>query len=153
MNKLGYKKEVFNYEIVGGIPCLWESGGATTTIDCSRCTDSDGGEIVEHFDAKVICGPHGERKKPLYIPRNENLNGYQALIPIAVGDWIIEYMDDSYKNSHLDVSVISEINHETGRCSTIWKETYGDEIKNVVNAAIVKSRTYGCNEAMWVKLD
>ena len=57
-----------------GLPCLWEAGGGFTNTG----------------EATIIASPSGGPKKPVYVRRRGHLaNGQHALIPVAVGDYVI----------------------------------------------------------------
>lgn len=57
-----------------GFPCLWESGGGYSNTGY----------------ATIIASKNGEEKTAVYIRKRGRLaNGEHALIPIAVGDYVI----------------------------------------------------------------
>ena len=115
-----------------GLPCMWESGGGATKT---------GG-------AKIICTASGLPKKAIYIPRGGHLsNGEHALIPIAVGDVIIFHSHDR-KGGETEILKIKKIVGERAYTETVeMKDCY----KNAVEAAVKKSHTYHCRDAMYVK--
>ena len=69
-------KEIWEMELSkNGLACMWERGGGFTNT--GRAT--------------VICGPEGQRKKPIYIRRSGSLScGNHALIPVELGDVVID---------------------------------------------------------------
>ena len=115
-----------------GLPCMWESGGGSTNT---------GG-------AKIICTSNGTPKKAIYIPRGGRLsNGEHALIPIAVGDVIIFHSHDR-KGGETEILKIKKIVGGKAYTETIEMQ---DCYKNAVEAAVKKSHTYHCRDAMYVK--
>jgi len=76
-----------------GFPALWECGGGYTNTG----------------EATIIASPSGGPKKPVYIRRRGPLtNGEHALIPIEVGDYIVE-ADHHRKDFYISVMKIVEI--------------------------------------------
>lgn len=68
-------KEIRIEKTKKGYPALWECGGGFTNTG----------------EATIIASPSGGPKKAIYIRRRGSLaNGHHALIPIEVGDYIIE---------------------------------------------------------------
>lgn len=115
-----------------GLPCMWESGGGSTNTGGS----------------KIICAPSGCKKKAIYIPRGGHLsNGEHALIPIAVGDIIIFHSHDR-KGGETKTLKIKKIVGEKAYTETVEMQ---DCFKVAVEAAIKKSHTYHCRDAMYVK--
>jgi len=74
------KMERIRVEITeSGLPALWEAVGGTTNAG----------------EARIIRDQNGRPKKPVYVKRSGHLsNGNHALIPVEVGDIIVE----SYRN-------------------------------------------------------
>jgi len=115
-----------------GLPCMWESGGGSTKTGGS----------------KIICAPNGLPKKAIYIPRGGHLsNGEHALIPVAVGDIIIFHSHDR-KGGETEILKIKKIVGEKAYTETIEMQ---DCYKNAVEAAVKKSHTYHCRDAMYAK--
>lgn len=123
-----------------GLPCLWECGGGWTSTGGSR----------------IICDRFGNAKKAIYVPTNGVLcNGLHALIPVAVGDMVID--DDQHHGNH-EISVWKIIKIEDGK-ATLQLLEYTDTVRldreqayaNAVTAAMEKASHYHCRSVYYAR--
>ena len=85
-----------------GFPALWECGGGFTNTG----------------EATIIAGKDGKAKNPIYIRKRGSLaNGRHALIPIEVGDYVIE-VDHHRKDFYISVMKIVDVDIEE-QCATL----------------------------------
>lgn len=94
-----------------GIPCAWEKGGGYTNT----------GEAV------IVAGKDGLPKKSIYVrQRGELANAEHALIPVEVGDYVIE-ADHHRKDFHISLMRIVDIEEQK-------EKTLGNSIENLTVA-------------------
>ncbi|NLM21770.1 MAG: hypothetical protein GX207_08495 [Peptococcaceae bacterium] len=94
-----------------GYPAHWEQGGGYTNTGV----------------ATIIAGKNGEPKKPIYVRARGHLaNGKHALIPLEIGDYIIE-ADHYRKNFYISVMKIVDIEEHN-------EKTLGNSIENLTVA-------------------
>jgi len=123
-----------------GFPCLWEAGGGFTNTG----------------EATIIANKDGQPKKPLYVRRRGHLvNSEHALIPVAVGDYVIS------ANHHRDdfeifVYRITKISKEEASIEKIAEFSNGEWdnlpqfLEDAVEAAMYKATCYHCREPHFI---
>lgn len=125
-----------------GFPCLWEFGGGYSNTG----------------DSTIIADKNGEAKTAIYIRRRGQLaNGYHALIPVVVGDFIIE-ADHHRGDFHIRVWKITEITPKDKATTELVAEFFDGEWDNLpqfleeaVEAAKAKATCYHCREPYFAK--
>lgn len=123
-----------------GLPCLWESGGSWTNTGSSR----------------IICDRFGNAKKAIYVPaRGDLCNGGHALIPVTVGDIVIE--DEQHHGNH-EISVWEIFNIEDGKATLRLLEYCGKArldaetaYSNAFVAAMEKASDYHCRSVYYAR--
>jgi len=128
-----------------GIPALWEQGGSATNTG----------------DATIIAGQDGQAKRPLYIRKRGHLScSRHALIPLAIGDHIIEadhhrkdfdikiYKVLSFGNTEEEAyAVIEQVNHfNKGE----WDKDLPTYLQAAVEAAKDKATCYHCRSPHFI---
>lgn len=133
-----------------GIPCLWEHGGGYSNTG----------------ESQIIAGKNGEAKQPIYIRRRGELACCKhALIPIAVGDYVIS-ANHHRRDFETQICRVEEIQAETAVCSIIGEYSRGEWTGQVakideehhflipaVDAAWEKATCYHCREPHYVELN
>ncbi|MCM1119583.1 MAG: hypothetical protein NC543_09510 [bacterium] len=123
-----------------GLPCLWESGGSWTNTGSSW----------------IICDRFGNQKRAIFVPNRGDLcNGLHALIPVTVGDMVI---DDNQHRGHHQVSVWEITKIEDGK-ATLQLLEYVDNAKideqpiysDAVTAAMEKACHYHCRSVYYAR--
>jgi len=113
-------------------PCLWEwGGGFTNTGEC-----------------ELICNSLGYPKESVCI--RHNANSYHALIPIQIGDLVINCSHHA-EDFKISVSQVTNITQRitTTKCLYIYKDggwniDPPDYLESVLDAAMAKSTDYHC---------
>ena len=124
-----------------GLPTITESGGGATNTG----------------NADVICGPNGEKVKPLFVPRGYS-NGDHALFVARVGMHIVSAshsrrgesatvykitaIGDGDRQDDLVTDVVGEYEDGDGNIP--------DFLQAAVDAALEKSHCYHCRSAYFV---
>jgi hypothetical protein len=123
-----------------GFPCLWESGGGFTNTG----------------EATIIADKAGQPKRAIYVRKRGPLaNENHALIPIAVGDYVIS------ANHHRDdfeifVYRITKILKEEVSIEKIAEFSNGEWdnlpqfLEDAVEAAMEKATCYHCREPHFI---
>src|SRR5690606_9359581 len=129
-----------------GFPCLWESGGGFTNTG----------------EATIIAGKDGLPKKTVYVRRRGHLaNGEHALIPIAVGDYVISanhHRDDFEIFVYRITKILKEeektyyaIVEQTNYFSMgEWDAELPAFLEAAVQAAMEKATCYHCREPHFI---
>ena len=125
-----------------GIPCVWEQGGAYTSKG----------------SATLVCDKYGNPKKPLYIKTKGSLAcGEHALIPIRIGDYIIECVQHR-KDFDIEINKIKGISEDVAILEIVnsfsenqWDVDLKDKFENVIKAAKDKSTSYHCRCPYFIK--
>lgn len=123
-----------------GLSCLWECGGGWSNT---------GG-------AQIICDRFGNTKKAIYVPTHGDLcNGEHALIPVTVGDIVIN--DEQHHGNH-EISVWKIINIEDGKAVLTLLEYCGKArldtetvSHNAIIAAMEKASDYHCRSVYYAR--
>lgn len=124
-----------------GFPALWECGGGYTNTG----------------KATIIAGKDGQPKKAIYVRRRGHLaNGEHALIPIAVGDYVIcagHHREDfniyiykilQFKTEKEEDVAIVELTYEFSRGE--WDKEPPAYLEQAVRTAMEKATCYHCRE-------
>jgi hypothetical protein len=127
-----------------GLPALWEAGGGYSNTG----------------DATIIAGVDGQPKKAIYVRSRGHLaNGEHALIPIAVGDYIIS-ADHHRGDFEIFVYRITEILKEEVSIEKIaefsngeWDAELPAYLEAAVQSAVEKATCYHCREPHYVVRD
>jgi hypothetical protein len=125
-----------------GFAALWESGGGyKNTGEATIVTDKD-----------------GQPKKSIYVRRRGELaNGEHALIPIFVGDHIIE---SNQHRGDFEISIyrITGISKEEASIEKIagfsndeWDAEFPDFLEVAVQVAMIKATCYHCRAPHYIK--
>jgi len=125
-----------------GIPCLWEKGGGYTNTGW----------------AVVIADTKGKPKKPLYIRRRGQLaNSCHALIPVAVGDYVVE-ADHHREDFFIEVWRICEVNQEKAVGEIVarfhageWNPGLPVFLEDAVKVAKEKALCYHCRSPHYIQ--
>ena len=127
-----------------GLPCLWEQGGAGTNTG----------------DARIIGNKYAQPKKAIYVPTRGHLsNGEHALIPIKVGDIVVE-ADQWRGDFSIYIKEITNIDFENEKAEYIylnkfssgeWDTDLAKKFVDIVDAAKSKALAYHCRSAYFVK--
>lgn len=118
-----------------GLPCLWEEGGGWTNTGSSR----------------IICDHFGNAKTAIYVLTHGDLcNGKHALIPVAVGDMVVE-ADRHREKYQIFVWKIIRIDGDeaTLRLLEYCRDTTIDNMNvycDAVSAAMEKASDYHCRD-------
>jgi len=125
------------------IPCLWERGGGATNTGY----------------AMIIADMSGGKKKALYIRQRGELAGREhALIPISVGDYIIE-ASHHRKDFHLTVWKIVSVSIEEEKAEATkicefdmneWDIEPPNYLLMAIEKAKEKALCYHCRSAHYV---
>ena len=126
-----------------GLPTLTENGGGATNTGY----------------ATLVCGPNGERVKPLWIPRGYS-NGDHAGFVVQAGMCIInaEHVRSQEYVCIYRITRIGDGNDPDKLVSYVvgeWENNDGnlpDCFDVVVQAAISKAHCYHCREAHYIKV-
>jgi len=126
-----------------GIPCLWEKGGAMTNTGT----------------AQIICGPSGEQKKAIYVPTGGHLAcGEHALIPVAVGDYVVQvarWRDKEtvviYQITTIDPPQQGVSTATACGCTLVELTETSTSLEPAVEAAIEKANNYHCRAAVYIQ--
>lgn len=124
-----------------GLPCLWESGGGLSNT--GRAT--------------IICTEGGNPKKPLYVKqRGELACGEHALIPLKIGDHLIE-ADQHRGDFNIQLYQITSISEENAeaelRCSFSegqWDIIPSALLGTAIDAAKSKAQDYHCRRPYFI---
>ena len=120
-----------------GKPTITESGGGSSNT---------GG-------ATIVCGPNGERVKPLFIPRGY-CNGDHAIFVAKPGMCIVSASHDR-RGESVTVSKIVAIVGENLELETIGEWEDGDgtippQFNDAQEAALSKAHAYHCRSAFYI---
>jgi len=124
-----------------GLPALWEMGGGFSNTG----------------EATIITNKDGQPKKAVYIRRSGHLaNGRHALIPISVGDHIIDVYhhrrDFTVKILRItrfedNYTIVEQINcYDNGQ----WDKPVPEFLNAAIVAAKDKATTYHCRSPFYV---
>ena len=129
-------------EISGsGLPCMWESGGGM------RNTGS----------VDLICDKQGNPKKAVFIRRISN--GGQVLIPITVGDYVINIYR-YHSEFEIHIHRVNKIDKNAKICYLEEKHKYRyggwdneppDFLFNVTEVGKKKTLHYHCRESYYIR--
>ena len=127
-----------------GFPALWECGGGYTNTG----------------EATIIASPRGGSKRALYIRRRGELaNSQHALIPVAVGDYIVEAYHHR-KNFEIEIYKILDFEEETAVVEQVnrfimgkWNAELPTFLEAAVEAAMQKATCYHCRKPYFIKND
>ena len=122
-----------------GFPALWECGGGYTNTG----------------EATIIASPSGGPKKAIYIRSRGSLaNAHHALIPIEVGDYIIEA---NHHREDFEIRIFRILSFETKEEETYavvekdncfsmgeWDKELPAHLEQAVHAAMHKATCYHC---------
>ena len=125
-----------------GFPAMWEAGGGYTNTGY----------------AVVIAGKDGQRKKALYVRKRGPLaNENHALIPIEIGDYIIE-ASHHRKDFEFRIWSIDQILNEEGQFALVNEYSQGEWevdppafLQAAIEAAMNKATCYHCRSPHFVK--
>ena len=131
-----------------GYPAFWESGGGYTNTG----------------EATIIAGKDGQPKKTIYIRRRGSLaNEEHALIPIEVGDYIIEanhhrgdfeiqiFRITGFEEEERETfAIVEQINYFS---QNEWDTELPPYLEAAVEAAMEKATCYHCREPHYVKTE
>ena len=123
-----------------GLPCLWEKGGGQTNTG----------------EATLIAAPDGAPKRAIYVRRSGSLaNEEHALIPISVGDLVVE-AEHHREDFTIKISQITSIRDEA-ELSTLYAFDLGEwdvgppsELTTLIEAAQDKATCYHCREPHYI---
>lgn len=124
-----------------GYPAFWEVGGGFTNTGYSY----------------IVTNKDGQPKKAIFVRNRGHLaNGEHALIPIAVGDLIIN-ADHHWNNFKIFVYRITDFLEEEALVERIAKFSKGEwdtelpvYLEAAVQAAIKKATCYHCREPHFI---
>lgn len=122
-----------------GLRCLWEAGGSNTNTG----------------DSRIICDRFGNPKKAIKVPTSGDLsNGQHALIPVVVGDMVIEAERHREKNQIFVWEIIRIDGDEaTLQLLEYCRNTSMDNVYyDAVMAAIAKANDYHCRSVYYAQL-
>lgn len=127
-----------------GNACLFEFGGAIA-------------RLIFLGAAQIITGPNGEKKEAELIKSGSNIaNGNHALIPIEVGDYVINVTgcNDMTLISIYKITSIDEDGVDDRCCAVETIEensTAARLLEPAIVAALEKAETLHCRKAMYIK--
>lgn len=126
-----------------GIPCLWECGGGMSNTG----------------DSRIIVDRHGEAKKAIYVRSRGQLScSYHALIPVAVGDYII-MANHHRKDFNVYVYRVESINLEeefleakliNTFSQNEWEQDLDFFLEKPVEASMNKASCYHCRTPHYI---
>ena len=128
----------------GGIPCMWEEGGAT-----------DEGNF-----AVIIADQAGGKPTAIYIPRIKQPCGQHALVPVRPGYFIVEvglmgvtqiWRVIDMAEAHITAELVQE--YACGRWSNLYapiNESVNKRMNEVIEVAWKKANDHNCREVYWV---
>lgn len=124
-----------------GLPAMWECGGGATNTG----------------DAWIICGPDGQKKRPIHIKRRGSLSrGCHALLVVEVGDLAI---GADHHRGDFDITVyrVAEIREDEAELEPIHEFTCGEWdkeppecLRDAISAAKSKATCYHCRSPHYV---
>lgn len=125
-----------------GIPCTWESGGGYSNTGV----------------ATIIAGKNGEPKRAIYIKKRGHLaNGQHALIPLMVGDYIVE-ANHHRGDFEIEILKVIDFEEETAvvkqvNCFSMgqWDAEVPTYLETAVETAIEKATCYHCREPHFIE--
>lgn len=125
-----------------GIPCVWESGGGYTNTGV----------------ATIIANIDGQPKKAVYVRKRGHLaNGEHALIPVAVGDYVVK-ANHHRGDFEIEVYKIVEVQKEKALIKQVnnfstgeWDAELPAYLETAVDTAIEKATCYHCREPHYTK--
>lgn len=131
-----------------GYPAFWESGGGWSNTG----------------EATIIASPSGDPKRAIYVRRRGELaNSEHALIPVAVGDYIIEayhhrgdfqikiYRVLNFKREKDEIyAVVEKVNCFS---RNEWDAEFPAFLEAAVQASMEKATCYHCREPHFIKND
>lgn len=124
-----------NYKVVtskSGLPCLWEKGGGYTKTG----------------EATIIAACNGAPKHAIYVKTQGKLcNEEHALIPISIGDYIIE-VESKHGEDYVNIQQINGFNGEYVFTTSIMD--IPPYLYDAGNAAIQKSHEYHCRVPFYI---
>lgn len=123
-----------------GLPTITENGGGMTSSG----------------DAQIVCGPSGEKIKPLWVPKRGYSNDVHAKFVAKVGMCIIVVKWDNRSES-ASVFRITGITDNEAESELVGESEDGDgniplEFQDAVTAAFDKASDYHCRRAHYVDL-
>ena len=131
-----------------GLPAMWECGGGYSNTG----------------DATIVAGKDGKAKKPVYVKRGGHLACQNhALIPIVVGDYIVEashhrvdFKMDIYKITGFEngenetFAFVEQVSHfSRGE----WDVEPPEHLNAAIEAAMQKATCYHCREPHYVYVE
>jgi hypothetical protein len=129
-----------------GFPVTWEAGGGFTNTG----------------EATIIAGGGGQAKKSIYVRKRGHLaNSKHALIPIELGDFVIE-ADHHRGDFEIKISFVYDFVDEEGETFAIIKQVYCFDknewdaelpafLEAAVEAAKEKATCYHCRKPHFIK--
>ena len=134
-------KKVFIERTKKGYPALWEAGGGYSNTG----------------EATIIASPSGGPKKAIYIrSRGPLANERHALIPIEVGDHIIE-ANHHRKDFEIEIYKILDFEEETAVVEQVYEFSRGEwdkeppaYLEQAVHTAMHKATCYHCREPHYI---
>ena len=124
-----------------GFPALWECGGGFTNTG----------------EATIIASPSGGPKRAIYIRnRGQLANAHHALIPIEVGDYIVE-ADHHREDFEIAIYRILNFEEETAVVEQVncfsrgeWDKELPAYLEQAVHTAMFKATCYHCREPHFI---
>jgi len=126
-----------------GLPAIWEEGGGSTNTG----------------ESTIVAGGDGLPKRAIYIKRAGHLsNGRHALIPLTVGDHII---DISHHRLDFRIQVyqvlVLDFEPEFAQTELVnefkngeWDKPVPDHLNAAIEAAMAKASCYHCREPFYI---
>jgi hypothetical protein len=124
-----------------GFPALWECGGGFTNTG----------------EATIIASSSGGPKRAIYIrSRGPLANGRHALIPVEVGDYVIE-ADHHREDFEITIHRIINFEEETAVVEQVYEFSMGEwdkeppaHLEQAVHTAMFKATCYHCREPHFI---
>lgn len=126
-----------------GLPCLWESGGGTSSGGC----------------ATIITKRNGDKPQAIFIPRSGHLACVEhALIPIHPGYGVIIVRVSHGNLEGGIIGVVREILDDSATVEVIssfrlgeWDSPVPASVKPALEAAVAKASCHHCRSVYWAE--